>query len=155
MGRIFNRRNLIPLFLVPVVLWSYDLLVHILFKQMQEPNILIILLNLTFPILSYFLTGWLYRLLSAKLSTILPPEIPGFLGLLYTQPIYMIFLKLAINGNLIALTKENIINIAIATATVPYSTIVFSTYDLTLLAVPFTFLAMLIAGKRYRRKYRV
>ena len=151
--RIWNRYNLVPLFLTPIIMWGFDLIFHLSLKWIPDPRIWISLLTFTFPVVGYLLIGRLYSLLSNKLSSILPPEIPGFIGLLYAQQMYVFFLTLAIDGKFPALTKETIKEIVIVTAAVPLSTIVNSTYDGTLFAIPLTCLAMLIAGERFRRKY--
>jgi hypothetical protein len=148
--RTCDRYNLLPL------LWAFNLIVHLLLKWIQDPKIWITFLSVTFPVIGYLLVAWLYRFFSDrdKLSSILPPELPGVIGLLYAQPTYMIVLKLALEGGKSISLKEALKTIGVLTPTVPVSTIVISTYDGTLVAVPLTCLVMLLAGRHFRRKYK-
>ena len=153
--RILTPYNLLPLFLVPVVFWGFDLIVHLFLERIQEPKVWITLLTLAFPLIAYVLILKLHKLYASKVSTTLSPEIPGLVGLLYAQPTYMILLKLAIDGGRSIPLDEALRTIGVLTLTVPLSSFVISTYDGTLLALPFACLTMLVAARRFRRKHQL
>ena len=98
--RILNKNNIIPLILVPTVLWCLTLLVHYSLGYFLNSKIWITFftLSLSLPIAGYFLITQIYKHLKNKLQDIILPEITGLIGFLYGQPIYMIFSKLIIEG---------------------------------------------------------
>jgi hypothetical protein len=100
----------------------------------------------------------LYSRLKNKLSDILLPEVSGIIGFLYSQPayavLYMFLMNLSYKEKVLSIT-EALKVILFLTPIVPFSTIMVSTYDGTLLAVPLTCVAMILSGWRYRRKYKL
>ncbi len=156
-SRIFNIYNLISLLIVPAVLWGFDFIFHLFIRWMPEPKIWITLLSISLPILAYFLVLKLYDRLAIRLSDIMFPEISGIIGFLYSQSayavLYMFLMNLTYKGKVLSLT-EALKVVLLLTPIVPFSTIMVSTYDGTLIAVPLTCLAMILAGWRYRRKYK-
>lgn len=154
-NRLLNPLNLVPLCIVPVFLWSYELIIHLLVSSFfSNPQIWITLVTLGMPICGYLIISRHYRMYKNKMSHLLPPEILGIIGFLYSQPIvYLIIRKSILNGfNAISL-KEDMASVLILTATVPLSTMTLSTYTGSLVAVPLSCLSMVIAGFRGRRKY--
>lgn len=152
--RILNRNNIIPFIIAPTVLWGFDLLIQFSGVSFLNPKVWFAFLTLSLPSAGYFLIIQIYKLLKNKLPDIILPEITGLIGFLYGQPTYMILSKLIIEGvNSISL-KEAIKTIMILTPIVPISTIMISSYDGSLLAVPLTCLAMILAGLRYRKIQR-
>ncbi|GBD98957.1 hypothetical protein BMS3Abin07_00988 [bacterium BMS3Abin07] len=152
--RALNPYNLLALVITPLVLWGCDFFVHIYLGQSLNSRIWFALISISMPLLGYFLIVFFYHSLSNKLSGILAPEFSGMVGFLYGQPLYMILSKLALQGTDSISFSESIKTLIILTPIVPVSTIMISTYDATLLAVPLTCLTMLLAGWRYRRKIK-
>lgn len=156
-GRILNKYNLLPLLIVPAVLWSFNFIFHLFIRWIPEPKIWITLLSISLPILSYFLILKLYGRLESRLSDIMLPEISGIIGFLYFQPayavLYMFLMNLSYKGKVLSLA-EALKVIIVLTPIVPLSTIMVSTYDGTLVAVPLTCLSMILAGRKYRRKIK-
>jgi len=151
-GRILSKYNLIPLLLVPATLWGLDLLIHFSLGSAVTPMIWISVLTLCLPVAGYFLIIQLYKHLLNRLPEMLLPEIPGLIGFLYSQSMYMIVTKLVGEGFSSISFKEAVKTILTLTPIVPISTIMISTYGGSLLAVPLTCLTMILAGYRCRRK---
>lgn len=153
--RILNKYNFISLLIVPLILWSFNFIFHLLIRWILEPKVWITLISVALPLLGYFVMLKLYSRLSNRLSEMMLPEIPGIIGFLYSQPAYVVFymtiMKMSYQGKILPI-KEAMKVILILTPIVPLSTIMVSTYDGTLVAVPLTCLAMILAGYRYRRK---
>ncbi len=152
--RIKNKQNLRSLVVVPLVLWGCNFTFHLCISWIQNPIIWITLISLTLPILAYFLVTKIYSRLSVKLDEMLPPEIPGIIGFLYSQPVYTVFFMVLMNlynpEKILSLNEATKI-ILIFTPMVPVSTIMVSMYDGTLVAVPLTCMVMILAGYRYRK----
>ena len=154
-GQVLNKYNFVSLLIVPAVLWGFNFIFHLFIRWIPDPKVWITFISVALPLLAYFVVLKLYSRLSGKLSEILLPEIPGIIGFLYFQPAYVVFymaiMKLSYQGEILPI-KEAIKVVLVLTPIVPLSTIMVSTYDGTLVAVPLTCLAMVLAGYRYRRK---
>lgn len=151
---VLNRYNLVPLFLVPAVLWGIDLLIHLVLGALATPIIWMAVLTLVLPVVGYLLTVELYRRLSGRLGEMLPPEVSGLIGFLYGQPTYMVASKLILEGVNSISFFEAIKTIVTLTPFVPLSTITISSYGGSLFAVPLTCLAMIMAALRCRRNLK-
>lgn len=151
--RITNRYNIVPFVILPAGLWGFDLVVHMMLSSNSAPKVWITLLSIAFPIIGFILVAFLYSFLTDKLSDMLPPEFTGVIGLLLAQPIYMLLLKLFIDGH-ISFSPDEWKGYVYFYLYLPLSTITFSTYDGTLLALPLACMAMFIAGARFRRKLK-
>lgn len=155
--RILNIYNLVSLILVPSAIWGFDLFIHLLETSFPSTMIWIIFLTISLPICGYLLIVATYKYLSDKLPNMLPPEIPAVVGFLYAQPIYMIMLSIVIDGKGGAYPLsffEAMKTILLLTPIVPISTVMISTYDGTLLAVPLTCLSIILAGRRCMKKVK-
>lgn len=152
--RILNIYNLVPLILVPSAIWGFDLVIHLFTNWIPSAYtwIWLLFLTISLPLCGYLLITTIYKYFSGKLPNMLPPEIPALLGFIYAQPMYMILLKLATEGVYSISFVEATKTILILTPIVPISTIMISTYDGTLLAVPLTCLSIILAGRRCRQK---
>jgi hypothetical protein len=152
--RIFNSKNLLPLFLTPIVIWGVDYFVHLNLGSFSSDKVWILILTLIMPLLGFVIVWIFYNAFSDFSEKILPPEVPGIIGFLYAQPIYMLLLKLGI-GESTPISLSEIYKVLIALMPiVPFSNIMISTYDGTLFAVPLTCLLMVASGIicRKRRK---
>ncbi|MGH8614369.1 MAG: hypothetical protein ACREYF_20675 [Gammaproteobacteria bacterium] len=144
--RLFRWGNLLPLLACPVIIWGFDLLVHLIPTSFLGGSGAIIFLTVSLPAIGALSIVWMYKYLGRDL---LPPEIPAIVGLLYSQATYMFVLKAAVEG---AAGAFNFSDWLVLTATVPFSTLIISTYDGTLAAVPLTVLCMVLGGYFLRNK---
>ena len=129
---ILNKYNLIPFLLTPIIIWGYDLIIHLLLQPIVNSKLWLIVITLTMPICGYLTMLQIYKYLWKCSNQILPIEFLGVIGFLYAQPTYMIFLKMTYEGiNFISV--EVMKQIIFLTAIVPFSSVIISTYDGTLL----------------------
>ncbi len=153
--RILCIYNVVPLFIVPTVIWGYDLGVHLLLQPIVSTKLWLAFLTISLPIIGYLTVSQIYKHMRSHIDQILPLEITGVIGMLYAQPCYMIILTISFEGiDSISLT-EAIKTILLLMPIVPFSTVMISASDGTLLAVPLACLAMLLAGGKYRRARKI
>ncbi len=150
-NRIFCIYNFIPFLVVPVVIWGYDFTAHLLLQPVLSSKLWLVIITLTMPICGYLTVFQIYKGLKMHIEEMLPPEITGLIGFLYAQPVYMILSKIASEGIKSISFVEAIKTIVVLTPIVPISTVMISTYDGTLLAVPLTCLSIILVGVKYRR----
>ena len=147
--RIFNRKNLWPLIITPAVIWSADLFVHVIIKFFPATTFWVVVLSFVLPGAGVFAMLRLYRTMEAHLDEVLPPEVPGIIGTLYTQPIYVSVVMVLFQGAEGLTSPAGTLALM---ATVPVSMLILSVYDGSIFGVPLACAAMALTGRWMRNR---
>jgi hypothetical protein len=147
--RVMNKRNLLPLVAAPAAIWSVDLLVHVVMKFYPTTTFWVVVLSFVLPAAGIFAIVRLYKKMEEHLDDMLPPEVPGILGTLYIQPVYLSVVMVLFQGAEGLTSPAGTLALM---ATVPVSTLILSIYDGSIFGVPLACAAMALTGRWMRNR---